>query len=111
MEHQTPSSSALATIVSETLLKKRCPFPRRKSQPMRQSAGRMPFRSSLIMALENLGLARRVVSPGDRKFRYVTVTDHDLMRSAIMANMKEEVKLMLFALGVTERDRGTRHGC
>lgn len=64
---------------------------------------------SSMKVLENLGLAKRVVSPGDKRFRYVMVTDHDQMRSAIMANMKDEVRLILTALDMTEKeieDRG-----
>jgi len=54
--------------------------------------------------LENLGLARRVVTPGDKRYHYVAVTEHNSMKKAMLANVKNEVQLILTALDMTEKD-------
>jgi len=48
-----------------------------------------------IRVLENLGLVRRVVTPGDKRYRYLLVTDQDSLRQAMLANMKSEIQIVL----------------
>jgi DNA-binding transcriptional regulator GbsR (MarR family) len=60
--------------------------------------------SANMSLLENLGLAKRIVIPGDKRYHYVPVTDPDAIRAAMLVNLKNEVQLMLEALDLTERD-------
>ncbi len=60
--------------------------------------------SSNMSLLENLGLARRVVTPGDKRYHYVAVTDHDSLKKAMLANVRNEIQLILAALDMTEKD-------
>lgn len=53
--------------------------------------------------LSDLGLVRRVLVPKERRFMYLLETNSVSMRSAMMANMKNEVKEMLAALDSTEK--------
>ena len=57
--------------------------------------------------LETLGLARRVVTPGDKRYHYVAVTDPDSLKKAMMANVKAEIQLIMSALDRTEKDLKT----
>jgi DNA-binding transcriptional regulator GbsR (MarR family) len=54
--------------------------------------------------LENLGLAKRVVVPGDKRSRYTTISDPNSMKSMLLSNIKKEVRLVRDALDLTERD-------
>lgn len=54
--------------------------------------------------LSDLGSVRRVLAPKERRFRYILETHSVTARSAIMANMKGEVKNMLAALDRTEKE-------
>ncbi len=60
--------------------------------------------SSNMSLLENLGLVRRVVTPGDKRYHYVPVTDPDSMKRAMLVNIKNEVQLISSALDQTEKD-------
>jgi DNA-binding transcriptional regulator GbsR (MarR family) len=60
--------------------------------------------SSNMSLLENLGLARRVVTPGDKRYHYSPVTDPDYLRKAMLINVRSEVQLILGALDLTEKD-------
>lgn len=60
--------------------------------------------SSNMSLLENLGLARRVVTPGDKRYHYVAVTDHDSLKKAMLANVRNEIQLIMAALDMTEKD-------
>lgn len=60
--------------------------------------------SSNMSLLENLGLVRRVVTPGDKRYHYVPVTDPDSLKRAMLVNIKNEVQLILSALDQTEKD-------
>ncbi|VVB71992.1 Putative HTH-type transcriptional regulator [uncultured archaeon] len=57
--------------------------------------------------LSGLGLVRRVVLPGEKRFWYVLETDSLPMRRAVMANMRCEVRLILAALDLTEKELDT----
>ncbi|OPY54218.1 MAG: putative HTH-type transcriptional regulator [Methanosaeta sp. PtaU1.Bin060] len=54
--------------------------------------------------LENLGLARRVITPGDKRYHYLAVTDHNSMKKAMLVNVKNENQLIMTALDMTEKD-------
>ncbi len=54
--------------------------------------------------LENLGMAKRIVIPGDKRYYYAPVTDTDSLRTVMLANIKNEIQLILDALDLTERD-------
>ncbi len=60
--------------------------------------------SSNMSLLENLGLAQRVVTPGDKRYHYSPITDPDYLRRAMLINVKSEVQLILGALELTEKD-------
>ncbi len=60
--------------------------------------------SSNMNLLETLGLARRVVIPGDKRYHYVLVTDPDSLRKAMLVHIKNEIQLILGALDRTEKD-------
>jgi DNA-binding transcriptional regulator GbsR (MarR family) len=60
--------------------------------------------SSNMNLLETLGLARRVVIPGDKRYHYVLVTDPDSLRKAMLVHIKNEIQLILSALDKTEKD-------
>ena len=54
--------------------------------------------------LENLGLAKRVVIPGDKRSRYTTISDPNSMKAMLLSNIKKEVQLIRDALDLTEID-------
>jgi DNA-binding transcriptional regulator GbsR (MarR family) len=58
--------------------------------------------------LENLGVAKRVVVPGDKRSRYVLVTDPNSMKASLLTNIKREVQLLLIAFDLTENDLKTK---
>lgn len=60
--------------------------------------------SSNMNLLETLGLARRVVIPGDKRYHYVLVTDPDSLRKAMLVHIKNEIQLILGALDKTEKE-------
>jgi DNA-binding transcriptional regulator GbsR (MarR family) len=66
--------------------------------------------SSNMSLLENLGLTRRVVTPGDKRYHYVPVTDPDSLKETMLVNVKNEVQLILSALDKTEKDLQDREG-
>ncbi len=57
--------------------------------------------------MENLGLAKRVVIPGDKRSRYVTVSDPNLMKAILLANIEKEVHIIHDALDLMDRDLRT----
>ena len=54
--------------------------------------------------LENLGIVKRVVVPGDKRSRYATISDPNSMKAILLSNIKKEIRLILDALDLTERD-------
>lgn len=60
--------------------------------------------SANMSLLENLGMAKRLVIPGDKRYHYVPVTDTDSLRATMLKNIKNEIQLILEALDLTERD-------
>ena len=60
--------------------------------------------SSNMGLLENLGLARRLVTPGDKRYHYVPVTDPDSLKKAMLSNVRNEIQLITGALDMTEKE-------
>jgi DNA-binding transcriptional regulator GbsR (MarR family) len=60
--------------------------------------------SSNMGLLENLGLARRLVTPGDKRYHYVPVTDPDSLKKAMLSNVRNEIQLIMAALDMTEKE-------
>jgi DNA-binding transcriptional regulator GbsR (MarR family) len=54
--------------------------------------------------LERVGMARRVVVPGEKRYYYVPVTDPDSLRQAMLAHIKKEIQMMMEALDLAERE-------
>jgi len=54
--------------------------------------------------LENLGLAKRVVIPRDKRSRYATISDPNSMKAMLLSNIEKEVRLIRDALDLAERD-------
>ena len=54
--------------------------------------------------LESLGIAQRIVIPGDKRSWYVAVSDPNSMKAVLLTNIKKEAQLILNALDQTERD-------
>jgi len=66
--------------------------------------------SSSMSLLERVGMARRVVVPGDKRYYYIPVTDSDSLRRAMLVNIKTEIQTMMGALDRTERELRDRLG-
>jgi HTH-type transcriptional regulator, glycine betaine synthesis regulator len=60
--------------------------------------------SSNMSLLENLGLARRLVKPGDKRYHYIPVTDHDSLKKAMLFNVRNEIQNIMIALDLTEKE-------
>ncbi len=60
--------------------------------------------SSNMGLLENLGLVRRLVIPGDKRYHYVPVTDPDSLKKVMLSNVRNEIQLIMVALDMTEKD-------
>jgi HTH-type transcriptional regulator, glycine betaine synthesis regulator len=60
--------------------------------------------SANMSLLENQGTARRVVTPGDKRYHYIPVIDPDSLKKAMMVNVRNEVQLIMAALEMTEKD-------
>jgi len=54
--------------------------------------------------LENLGIAQRIVIPGDKRSWYVAVSDPNSMKAVLLTNVRKEAQLILNALDRTERE-------
>ena len=54
--------------------------------------------------LENLGLVRRLVTPGDKRYHYVPVRDPDSLKKAMLSNVRAEIQLIMGALEMTEKE-------
>jgi len=60
--------------------------------------------SANMSLLENLGMVKRIVIPGDKRYYYAAVTDTDSLRTVMLSNLKNEIQLILGAIDLTERD-------
>ena len=54
--------------------------------------------------LERIGLVKRVVIPGDKRYHYIPVTDADSLRGDMIANIRQNLQCILNALDRTEAD-------
>lgn len=59
--------------------------------------------SASMSLLENLGLAKRVVKPGDKRYHYLPVTEPDTLRAAMLNHVKKELMMILGALDKSEK--------
>ncbi|MDM7935539.1 MAG: MarR family transcriptional regulator [Methanothrix sp.] len=64
--------------------------------------------SSNMSLLEDLGLARRIVKPGDKRYHYVPVTDPDSLKKAMLSTLRRETQLIMAALDTTEKELRAR---
>jgi DNA-binding transcriptional regulator GbsR (MarR family) len=58
--------------------------------------------SSNISTLERQGLVRRVIIPGDKRYHYIPVTDPDSLKKELIANMRQEMQVIIAAMNRTE---------
>lgn len=66
--------------------------------------------STNISTLERQGLVRRVIIPGDKRYHYIPVTDPDSLKKELIANMRQEMQIIIAAMNRTEEDlRGCKH--
>ena len=54
--------------------------------------------------LERIGLVKRVVIPGDKRYHYIPVKDADSLRGDMIANIRQNLQCILNALDRTEAD-------
>lgn len=66
--------------------------------------------STNISTLERQGLVRRVIIPGDKRYHYIPVTDPDSLKKELIANMRQEMQVIIAAMNRTEEDlRASEH--
>ena len=58
--------------------------------------------------LERIGLVKRVVIPGDKRYHYTPVIDPDLLRRDLIVNIRQNLQCILIALDRTEADLKAR---
>ena len=54
--------------------------------------------------LERMGLVKRVIIPGDKKYHYIPIIDPDLLRRDLIVNIRQNLQDILTALDRTEAD-------
>jgi len=59
--------------------------------------------SSNMSFLESQGLARRIVTPGDKRYHYVAITDPDLLKEALLCNLMKEIRIIRKAMTEAEK--------
>jgi DNA-binding transcriptional regulator GbsR (MarR family) len=60
--------------------------------------------SSNMSTLERLGMAKRVIIQGDKRYHYIPVTDPDSLKKDMIINKREEMQSIMVALDRTEKD-------
>lgn len=60
--------------------------------------------SSNMSFLETHGLARRVMRPGEKRYRYVAVTNPEVLKAATLSYLKKEVEIIKASLKNAEKD-------
>ncbi len=60
--------------------------------------------------LERMGLVKREVIPGDKRYHYVPVRDPDSLRRDMIVNIRQNLQDILIALDRTEADLKARDG-
>ncbi len=69
--------------------------------------------SSNMNLLENLGLVKRIVIPGDKRHIYETITNPEILMANMLDTIEKEIRLFSDALDRTENElvtRGTETG-
>jgi HTH-type transcriptional regulator, glycine betaine synthesis regulator len=64
--------------------------------------------SSNMNLLENLGLVKRIVIPGDKRHIYETITNPDVIMANMLDTIEKEIRLFSDALDRTENELVTR---
>jgi len=64
--------------------------------------------SANMSTLERMGLARRVIIPGDKRHHYIPVTDPDSLKKEMIINMRQEMQVIIAAMNRTEEDLRAR---
>lgn len=59
--------------------------------------------STNMSILEGIGVAKRVVTPGEKRYRYIPVTDTEMLREAMMNHVRREISTIMAALDRAER--------
>ncbi|MDH7596196.1 MAG: ArsR family transcriptional regulator [Methanothrix sp.] len=59
--------------------------------------------STNMSILEGLGVAKRVITPGEKRYRYIPVTDTDMLRNAMMNHVRREISTLMSALDRAEK--------
>jgi DNA-binding transcriptional regulator GbsR (MarR family) len=62
--------------------------------------------SSNMITLEKQGSAKRVIIPGDKRYHYIPVTDPDSLKRDLIANMRQEMQVIIDAMDRTKEDLG-----
>lgn len=60
--------------------------------------------SSNMNLLERLSLVKRIVMPGDKRHRYVPITDPEIIKTNMIDAINKEIRLFSDALDRTEKD-------
>jgi len=60
--------------------------------------------SSNMGTLERHGLVKRVIVPGDKRYYYLPVTEPDLLKKQMIANMRQEMQVIIAAMNHTQED-------
>lgn len=64
--------------------------------------------SSNMNLLENLGLVKRIVIPGDKRHIYETITNPEILMANMLDTIEKEIRLFSDALDRTENELVTR---
>ncbi len=60
--------------------------------------------SANMSTLERLGLAKRVIFPGDKRYYYLAITDPESLKREMIINMRQEIQLIIAAMNRTKED-------
>jgi len=60
--------------------------------------------SANMKLLDDLGLVKRIVIPGDRRHLYAPIIDPEVIKSNLLSSIRREVQIFCEALDRTERD-------
>ena len=60
--------------------------------------------SANMSTLERLGLAKRVIVPGDKRYYYLAVADPESLKKEMIINMRQVMQFIIAAMSRTEED-------
>jgi HTH-type transcriptional regulator, glycine betaine synthesis regulator len=60
--------------------------------------------SSNMSTLERMGLVKRVIIPGDKRYHYLPVTEPDSLKKEMMINKRQEIQIIIAAINRTEEN-------